>query len=184
MPEQRLSPDTETFAKLVGKLQKDYRDKDKKWRGSPFAWVRACASSQKGKIGEKVISAYLKDRNFNVEPSPDREADRLINGQRVEIKTSLLWIKGLYKFQQMRPTQNYDFIICLGISPFDVHCWVISKQTLIERIESGDIKYQHSGKKGTDTAWLSVKPAEPQEWLSSYGGDLKSAVKIIAQLTR
>jgi hypothetical protein len=45
----------------------------------------------------------------------------LINGHRVEIKFSTLWQEGIYNFQQIRD-QNYEYAVCLGISPFEAHC--------------------------------------------------------------
>ena len=37
-----------------------------------------------------------------------------------------------YKFQQLRD-QNYEFAICLGISPFSAHCWVLPKAEIMDR---------------------------------------------------
>ena len=167
-------------------LQSDYqrqRTDEAAWADSPFGWLRIGPTSrQKGTIGEKLVSDYLARKGFDVSRSPDSEADRIVGGKRAEIKTSTLWEKGFYKFQQFRD-QNYDFAICLGLSPFDAHCWILPKETVIERIEDGDIRPQHGGAEGRDTAWLTVNPEAVPEWLNEWGGRLGTAIESIARLT-
>ena len=51
----------------------------------------------------------------------------------------MLWQTGTYKFQQIR-NQNYRFVVCLGISPHDAHCWIIPKNVLMELWAKGEIK--------------------------------------------
>ena len=161
----------------------DYEDSDEEWRNSPFQWIRILRSSrQKGTIGEKLVSGYLAAKGFDIVRSPDSEADRVINGSRAEIKFSTLWKNGSYKFQQLRD-QNYKFAICLGLSPFDAHCWVLPKSVVLEQWKSGGITSQHGGRAGQDTAWLSVKPSAVTEWLHDYGGTLSEAIPLIARLS-
>lgn len=167
-------------------LQSDYqrqRTDEAAWADSPFGWLRIGPSSrQKGTIGEKLVSDYLACKGFDVSRSPDSEADRIVGGKRVEIKMSTLWEKGFYRFQQLRD-QNYDFAICLGLSPFDAHCWVLPKEILIERMKTGDIPHQHGGAEGRDTAWLTVNPEAVPEWLNEWGGRLGTAIELITRLT-
>ena len=98
------------------------------WAGSPFAWVRTMPSRRVGKIGEQLVSGWCAAKGLDVLRSPDSEADRIIGSRRVEIKFSTLWESGTYTFQQFR-NQNYEYAICLGISPFDAHCWVLPQRT-------------------------------------------------------
>lgn len=164
-------------------LQSDYQKPgEEAWSLSPFDWIRAKPSRQKGAIGEKLVSGYLACKGFDVTRSPDTEADRIIAGKRAEIKMSTLWETGLYKFQQLRD-QNYDFAVCLGISPFDAHCWILPKNVILERWAAEDIPSQHGGRSGSDTAWLSVRPDDVPEWLSEWGGTLSDAVELIARIT-
>ena len=153
---------------------------DASWRGSPFDWIRTQPSRRKGAIGERLISGYLACKGFDVIRSPDAEADRIVAGKRAEIKMSTLWRNGSYKFQQFR-NQNYAFAICLGISPFDAHCWILSKETILERWATGDISSQHGGRMGNDTAWLSVNPDDVPGWLNDWGGPLSSVSRSIAE---
>jgi len=87
----------------------------------------------------------------------------------VEIKFSTLWATGVYKFQQIR-NQDYDFLICLGIAPFDAHLYCLPKPLLLEHV-IGQMG-QHTGAGGLDTAWLSFVAGMPYAWMDGYGGTL------------
>ena len=100
----------------------------------------------------------------------------VINGHRVEVKFSTLWESGAYTFQQIRD-QNYEYAILLGISPFDAHCWVLSKSVLRQHVIGHTP--QHAGKTGTDTFWLSFPASNPYEWLRPYGGSLEQAYQVL-----
>lgn len=164
-------------------LRNDYEDQgDANWVGSPFNWIRARPSRLKGAIGEKLVAGYLACKGFDVTRSPDAEADRMVASCRAEIKMSMLWKGGAYKFQQFRD-QNYDFALCLGISPFNAHCWVLPKRVILERWKTGEIVSQHGGTAGTDTAWLHVEPGDPPAWLRAWGGSLSDAIKLVSRLT-
>ena len=171
---------------LLASKSTELRDKYAKedpgiWEGSPFEWITFRPSRQKGAIGEKLVSGYFSSKGFTVEASPDSEADRVIDGRRAEIKISMLWKDGKYVFQQLRK-QNYDFAICLGISPSDAHCWVLPKEVILEKWKAGEIKPQHGGKGGSDTAWLTVDPEDVQPWLDDWGGSLSDAVGALSRI--
>lgn len=150
------------------------------WEGSPFAWIRTLRSRQIGKVGEQLVAGWCAARGLDVVNSPDTEADRIIGGQRVEIKLSTRWASGVYKFQQIRD-QNYEYVICLGISPFEAHCWVIHKDLLREHVIGHTP--QHRGSAGTDTFWISIVPAHPPEWLAPTGGTLAQAFEVLRRIS-
>jgi len=175
-------PEIQALAMISATLQVDYAGEDVAWRASPFAWIKTRPSRQVGTIGERLIAGWLAAKDFDVTRSPDSDADRLVNDHRAEIKFSTLWKSGGYKFQQLRD-QNYEFAICLGVSPFDAHCWVIPKTEIIRRWRAGDgIQSQHGGREGTDTAWLSVVLGAEPAWLAAYGGSLSKAAQLLAKL--
>lgn len=172
--------DVQLLATIAVNLRGDYVDPEKnQWEGSPFGWILSRPSRQRGKIGEQLVAGFCAARNLDVVATGDAEADRIINGRRVEIKFSTLWSSGVYKFQQLRD-QNYEYVICLGLSPFNAHCWVIPKRILMTGNRQPGVTGQHRGRAGTDTAWLSFAAANPPAWLSSYGGTLGQAVRILA----
>ncbi|GEM82629.1 MULTISPECIES: hypothetical protein [Meiothermus] len=176
-------PEVSILASISQALQAEYQSENREWEGSPFAWIRTRPSRQVGAIGEKLVSGWLAARGFNVVRAGDSDADRVIEGKRVEIKFSTLWENGRYKFQQLRD-QRYDLVICLGISPFSAHCWVIPKEDIIQlwKVEH-KIMSQHGGQDGADTAWIDVLVESPSEWLNRYGGSLSDAILRLSEIT-
>jgi len=172
-------PEVRDLARYAGLLRDEYlKDEPDPWQDSPFGWIKTRPSSrQVGAIGERLVEAWLAAKGFDVVKSPDSEADRLIEGRRVEIKFSTLWKSGMYKFQQIRD-QNYDYVFALGISPFDAHAWVIPKPVLKQYV-IGHMG-QHTGASATDTSWLSVKVGEEPDWLTDCGGSLAKARDLLA----
>ena len=188
MIESIRDPDVIALANLSSMLKSEYSAEELQWLGSPFAWIKARPSRQVGTVGERLVAGWLASKGFDVARSPDSDADRLVNGHRVEIKFSTLWKSGIYKFQQLR-NQDYEFAICLGVSPFDAHCWVLPKKEIMTRWNASviqgreveGIQPQHGGSDGRDTAWLSVFPETPPPWLAAHGGRLAQAASYLAR---
>ena len=170
-------PEVRSLASSGQMLQGDYinPEQDRLWKDSPFDWIRRLPSRRKGKVGEQLVAGWCAAKGLDVTASGDSDADRIIAGKRVEIKMSTLWENGIYKFQQLRD-QDYAYVICLGISPFDAHCWVIPKAVVWARAPS-----QHGGSRGSDTRWLSFEAASPAAWLADYGGRLAQVWQILKQ---
>ena len=148
---------------------------------SPFAWLKPWPSSKaKGAIFESVVHQWCEGMGLTVEPTGDSDADRVFGGKRFEIKGSTPWAPSYktYKFQQLRD-QNYDAAICLGVSPFDAHCWVLSKEEILYRRRTGEIRTQHGGRSGKDTGWFEANPDAPPEWLSVWGESLAQAKRVL-----
>ena len=121
---------------------------------------------------------------LSIPPISGTEADRVVGGVRTEIKSSTLWKQGVYKFQQLRD-QNYEIAICLGISPFEAHCWVLPKPLIMQMWGAkGGLQSQHGGRQGTDTAWLSVDPGNVPAWLRACGGSLSDGLAQLQTLLR
>ena len=176
-------PDVSLLASVATQFESATGGSDEAWAGSPFDWMRRRPSRQLGAIFERITAAFLAEKGFSVGKSPDSEADCLIDGVRVEIKGSTLWANDQgYKFQQLRD-QNYSFVFCLGISPFNVHSWVIPKGVVMDGVGVlPGLTHQHGGQRGTDTAWLTVRPQSIPAWLEKYGGTLGEATKILRNL--
>jgi len=182
-------PEVAALAMISATLQAEYAAEDLHWSGSPFAWIKTRPSRQVGTIGERLVAGWLAAKDFDVVRSPDSDADRLVNGHRAEIKFSTLWQSGIYKFQQLRD-QEYEFAICLGISPFDAHCWAIPKTELVARWKQSidarreveGVQPQHGGADGRDTAWLRIDPRSPHGWLAGFGGSLSKAAQSLNRI--
>jgi len=170
----------ELFATAANFIREEFEKNTEAWVGSPFEWVLTLPSASKGRLGKRLVYQWCAVKGLSIDSSPDSEADMLINNHRVEIKFSTLWEVGIYKFQQIRD-QNYEYSVCLGISPFDAHCWVISKAILKKHV-IGHLG-QHTGSKGQDTAWFEVNPQEPPDWLLPCGGTLDRAFSVLKNLS-
>lgn len=169
------------LAAIATSIREDYLDDDPAWLTSPFGWIKTRPSRQVGTIGEKLVAGWLAAKGFNVIRSPDSDADRIVENKRVEIKFSTLWRSGTYKFQQLRD-QNYDLAICLGVSPFDAHAWILTKDQIRQQWGTG-LPFQHGGSVGRDTVWLTIRPNQPQSWLIPTTGRLRDAVTELSEIT-
>ena len=177
-------PEVQLLARIATRLEVKYIDDNAQWNGSAFAWLKGgLASRRKGVAFEELVSEWCTEKGLEVRPSPDSAADRIIAGVRTEIKGSTLWKGGVYRFQQIRD-QNYGILLCLGISPFDAHCWAIPKAVVMRWWGDGIIRSQHGGAGGTDTAWLAVNPSAVPDWLQPYGGTLSAGLAQLRSLSR
>ncbi len=183
MTPQIHKPEVQRLAAIASILSDDYKSDTDPWAGSPFAWIRNVPSSRtKGKIFEELVERMSAKQGLAVTKSPDSNADRRIAGLRAEIKGSTLWKGGTYRFQQIRD-QNYRILVCLGISPFDAHLWVVPKDAVMRLWQEGKIISQHGGAAGNDTAWIKVDPASPPDWIHPYGGTLSTGFASLEALT-
>lgn len=172
--------EVQQLAAISAMIAPDYApDANDPWLGSPFKWIKSQPSRTVGAIGEKLVSGWCAAKGFDVTRSPDSEADRLIQGRRIEIKFSTLWANGGYKFQQIRD-QDYEYCFCLGVSPFNAHAWLIPKDALLEYV-IGHMG-QHTGAQGSDTAWLGFQVGQEFPWMKQYGGSLSSVRKLLENI--
>jgi len=155
-----------------------YLESESQWVGSPFEWLVRLPSRRKGAAGERIIEDWAVSRGLAVSSSPSTHADRIINGHRVEIKLSTLWSAGVYKFQQIRD-QDYDYCLCLGLSPFEAHVWLVPKDELLRHVIGQ--RGQHRGREGTDTSWITVEPESPEEWMRPYGDTLDHVHRLLSR---
>src|SRR5512138_990676 len=179
MTEKNLSPEFDLLASAAKFIKPEFQRKQSSWAESPFEWVITLPSASKGKLGKRLVYQWCALKGLSIDGCPDSQADMTINGHRVEIKFSTLWENGIYKFQQIRE-QNYEYAVCLGISPFEAHCWVIRK-ALLQKYVIGHMG-QHTGMTGQDTSWITVNPTCPPDWLIPCGGNLDQAFLVLKGL--
>lgn len=163
-------PEVQVLASLSGTIALDYvAGADDPWIGSPFQWILSQPSRRKGAIGEQLVAGWCAAKGFDVVRTGDSQADRIIEGHRVEIKFSTLWESGGFKFQQIRE-QDYEYLFCLGICPFDAFAWLLPKSVLREYVIG--TMGQHTGASGADTAWLGFQAGAAFDWMEPYGNRL------------
>jgi hypothetical protein len=127
------------------------------------------------------VAGWCATKGFDVVRSPDSQADRVVEGHRIEIKFSTLWASGGFKFQQVR-NQNYEHLFCLGLSPHDAQAWLVPKAVLHEHVIG--VTGQHTGSSGTDTAWISFPSDDPHAWIRPFGGKLGDVHRVLQGLGR
>lgn len=170
------------FLDAMSKVKNNHSKKNDIWKSSPFKWIKECSSRKIGAIGEQILSNFLENYGIDVKRSPDSSCDRIINGKRVEIKTSTLWSSGLYKFQQIRD-QDYDYIILFGISPNEIHFWLIDKKTIIKMWKTdGIISGQHTGKAASETAWITLTPDNTDNNFKMFGNSVEMFLNNIKKM--
>jgi len=171
-------PEIEMLAAIAGLLKEDRIDvaQASPWSGSPFSWILKQSSEERCRIGKQLIVAWCAAKGLKVTPSPDPVADRVIGGQRVIMRSATLWKSGIYRFRRI-PSQEYDYAICLGISPFAAHCWVIPKDLLNKQVIG--VPPRRRGRDRASIFSLSVRPADPQEWLKPCGGTLARGLDVL-----
>jgi hypothetical protein len=173
--------DVNHLSTIAANLKIDYIQDQDRWSNSPFGWLRNLPSRRRGAVFEKLVAELCAESDPDVSASPHSDADMVISGARVEVKGSTLWETGTYTFQQIRD-QNYRVLVCLGISPFDAHCWAIPKEEIMRLWRSGEIRSQHGGIHGTDTAWITIDPKNPPTWIRAYGGSLSAGLASLRNL--
>lgn len=164
--------DFDMLASAAIYIRSDLEEQSELWENSPFRWVQGLPAAKKGKLGKHLIASWCGAKGLSVDKSGDSQASLIINGCKTSIKFSTLWAGGSYKFQQIR-NDGYDFLICLGVSPKEAHCWVFPRNFIVQKATP-----QHGGKEGSEY-WLTVDPQNPPEWITNYGGTLDQAYKIL-----
>jgi site-specific DNA-methyltransferase (adenine-specific) len=168
-----LSKEFQMLAATASYIQKDLEEQSDVWKNSPFEWILQLPARKKGKLARQLLASWLATKGISCELSGNSSETLIINGHRFAIKFSTIWAKGFYKFQQIR-AEGYEYVICLGISPFNAHCWIFDRQYAIK-----NAKKQHETE-----YWMTINPKESQNWTKGYGGDLDQAYKLLRKIAK
>lgn len=144
----------ETYAEITQRKQVDpYLD-------SAFFLLKQMSSRTKGAVFESIISEMLTRDGHQVERAQSSAYDRLVDGKRVEIKGSFMWgDTDSFRWQQIRPKQEYDYIIFLAFYPQSLKAFASNKEDcneyVLEKDDKGHfIHNQHGGKTATSDTFL------------------------------
>jgi len=122
---------------------------DPRWESSKYFKLKCMKAKQAGSRYEKIVEDIYLNANREVEAPRSTEYDRIIDGEKVEIKGSMV-TKGTdnkYSFLQIRPAQEYDKVVFLAISFTEICLYEMTKEEIEIAIEKGIFKKQHGGKK-------------------------------------
>jgi len=172
-----LSEEFMVFVTTSSYLKGELEDTSDLWKNSPFEWVIKLPPRKKGKLGGKLVASWLASKDLQIDTTKDSSETILVNGYKIAIKFSTLWTNGFYKFQQIRNT-GYDIVLCVGLSPFDVHCWIFDRKYALEHATK-----QHKGGAKSEY-WMTIDPKRPPEWTKEHGGILSQAYKLLSKRTQ
>ena len=145
-------------------------DIDVRWMNGPFYNLKLLSARTKGKRFEEIASYIFTQKNMIVMSSTSTDYDRIVDGYRFEIKGSTITkdTDDCFSFLQIRPTQEYDYVI-LETFWFDgtIKFYKISKNDIIKMISSGVFIKQHGGNKAESGTYCyngNMKPFERYFW--------------------
>lgn len=118
--------------------------------GSPFYRLKILSPKSKGSEFEKITEDYLRNLGLKITSPSNSDHDTVANGVKLEIKGSFGWIgrsgkkKGKithFRWQQIRPSQDYDAIIFIAVYPDSIKFYYASKRDVVKNVN----KNQHGG---------------------------------------
>jgi hypothetical protein len=169
------------FRKLVFDLQEHWPPSatEKLWNESHCGWIRAKASGAKGKIAVQIASRVMQAAGYK--PHAD-EGGIKVNDRFLIVRSSFMWGKNCWKFQQIRDT-NFHYLLCLGFHPRDdAYIWLIpSHRIYVDGVlqKNPGLGRQHGGKQGREDAWLHIESMNPLGgWTGEYGSHIADVAGI------
>ena len=126
------------------------------YNGSPMKLFKDMSSKKKGSAFEKLITEILISQGHSVSKPKSTDYDRLVDNNKIEIKGSLGWVTdGVithYRFQQIRESQDYDYVLFAFFTPDGLILKIASKSVVMEKLsyqdENGFYPHnQHGGKR-------------------------------------
>lgn len=134
---------------------------------SPFYRVKIQSSKRKGSVFEKITKDFLKNKlGLTITKPTSTDHDTVANGVKIEIKGSSGWVDNdgnitHFRWQQIRPSQDYDAIIFLAMYPDGIKFYYASKKDIIKNVA----KNQHGGGKvDSGTRFVDGFP-EDHSWM-------------------
>ena len=146
-----------------------------RWANAPHAWIKSLLPAVKGRIGEKLASDLLADAGLDVGPRTGPGHDRRVAGVPVEIKLSTSYdtadpAAATCKWLQLRPGDDYELVLLVGVCPDHVHVWAVNKDDTLEHATG-----QHTGAGAVETRQLEAFPDRAPAWFGpdlAAGGDV------------
>ena len=155
-----------SFTQTIDKHLNALRDNTQsKWVGSKYESIKKAPTTVKGDFGEDLVVDLFK--------LIDRKAERVNKGKgdfdvieaitstKYEIKLATEDVNGNFQFNGIKKEIEYDFVICIGVSPNDLWFNVFPKskcnQLTVSMVKDGDETYKLTASKSANSRW-HVKP--------------------------
>ena len=138
------------------------------YNGSPFQIYKEMSSKRKGKFFEMIVAEYCENLGCIVDRAINSDHDRVISNKKTEIKGSMLWEghEELFRWQQIRPDQDYDIMVFLAMYPDRIDLFASTKKEVCDFVQKQDedgnfVHNQHGGKTvNSGTFFLQGKPSD------------------------
>lgn len=92
-----------------------------KWTDAPLEKFRHVENTNRGEIGEEFLRRFLKQHGIKAgNGSRVTPTDLSILGCTFEVKTASEDRGGSFQFNHIRLDRQYDYLLCLGISPDEI----------------------------------------------------------------
>lgn len=145
-------------------LEEDFTLSER-WRGSRFVWVKTARPQDKGRVGERLFDRLCAAAGVAVDGRNGKGHDRRVGGVKVEVKLSTLYDTAnpddaYYQWLQLRPADDYDLVVLIGVDPDALHVWVVDKASVLTHAVG-----QHGGKDATETRKLALAHDARPAWL-------------------
>jgi len=152
----------------AGDLERTYLSgDDPAWADSAFDWIRKLPPARRGRAGLDLVDTWAQTHGIPIDAGASRGWDRRLAGMRAEVKMSTQWATGEFVFQQIEDGP-YDVLVLLGLSPERAFLWIVPRATALAYVSAD-----------TKVSWISFHPSAPPAWLTTHGGDLLTAARVV-----
>lgn len=138
------------------------------WIDTPNEPIKGMVSSTKGRFGQLLVAAALRDMGHTVAKGGSNEFDLLVDGnRRVEVKLSTRWSAGCYKFQQLREPHDFSDVAFVFVDPTEINIYFANRASINAHVFNACENLQHVGQAGNSGVyWLSVNVGMIPNWFN------------------
>ena len=128
-------------------------DDHSKWNDSRFERIKRISNSKVGDVGQEFIELLCQEYgiecefplNWRGQRARQNPWDMRILGVTFEVKTATEDVGGAYQFNHIRHHRDYQALLCLGISPEDVHFGAWRKGAVAEGMAGNLVSMERGG---------------------------------------
>jgi len=103
--------------------------------GGPFAWLQALSGTSFGnRVGPLIVRFFLEE---DLAPRMNAGHDFTFRNTKIELKTGTKHsTEGTFLFEQIRPQQDWDLVLCLGLCVESLVFFVLTRRFVETAIEA------------------------------------------------
>ena len=139
------------------------------YSGTVFEPICQLAPRSKGAFFESILVDFLRSKGATIKKSGCFDYTILVNGQRIVVKSSMLWEDGTFKWQQIKLDREFDAVMFLAVYPERIDVYHASRDTckthLDIKTDKGWIHNQHGGRKVRSGTFVLNGNPENIPWL-------------------